>query len=92
MPKHEVRGPDPDGDWFVVLVDGDDETAIDETFDSEADARAMVAELMAAFQRGNSDAGIEGAESQTVYNPYDQDDEPALYDAWDLGFDVRTGL
>ncbi len=40
MPKHEVRGPDPDGDWFVVLVDGDDETAIDEVFSSEADARA----------------------------------------------------
>lgn len=20
---HEIRGPDPDGDWFVVLVDGE---------------------------------------------------------------------
>lgn len=35
---YEVRGPDPDGDWFVVLVDGDDETAIDEVFSSAEDA------------------------------------------------------
>lgn len=42
---HQVRGPDPDGDWFVVLVDGDDETAIDEVFSSEGDARAMVERL-----------------------------------------------
>lgn len=38
--KYEVRGPDPDGDWFVVMVDGDDETAIDETFATEAAAQA----------------------------------------------------
>jgi hypothetical protein len=38
--KYEVRGPDPDGDWFVVKIDGDDETAIDETFASEAAAQA----------------------------------------------------
>lgn len=37
---YEVRGPDPDGDWFVVLVDGDDETTIDETFATEAAAQA----------------------------------------------------
>ena len=44
---YQVRGPDPDGDWFVVLVDGDDETAIDEVFSSEGDARAMVERLEA---------------------------------------------
>ncbi len=37
---YEVSGPDPDGDWFVVLVDGDDETAIEETFASQAAAQA----------------------------------------------------
>ena len=43
--KHEVRGPDPDGDWFVVRVDGDDETAIDEVFASEAKAQAATDRL-----------------------------------------------
>lgn len=37
---YEVRGPDPDGDWFVVLVAGDHETAIDETFATHATALA----------------------------------------------------
>lgn len=41
-PTYQVRGPDPDGDCFVVLVDGDDETAIDEVFSSEADALAAI--------------------------------------------------
>lgn len=45
MVKYEVRGPDPDGDWFVVLVDGDDETAIDEVFSSEGDAAKKCAAL-----------------------------------------------
>lgn len=45
MPKHEVRGPDPDGEWFVVLVDGDNETAIDETFATEATAQAAADRL-----------------------------------------------
>lgn len=44
---YEVRGPDPDGDWFVVLVDGDDETAIDEVFSSEGDAATKCAALNA---------------------------------------------
>lgn len=42
---YQVRGPDPDGDWFVVLVDGDDETAIDEVFSSEALAQAATDRL-----------------------------------------------
>lgn len=42
---YQVRGPDPDGDWFVVLVDGDDETAIDEVFSSEALAQAAADRL-----------------------------------------------
>lgn len=42
---YEVRGPDPDGDWFIVLIDGEDETAIDEVFSSAEDAAAMVARL-----------------------------------------------
>jgi hypothetical protein len=45
MPRYEVRGPDPDGDWFVVEIDGEEETAIDETFVSEAAARAAANRL-----------------------------------------------
>lgn len=37
--RYEVRGPDPDNDWFVVEIDGDDERAIDEAFPSEAAAQ-----------------------------------------------------
>jgi len=37
---HEVRGPDPAGDWFVVLVDGKDETAIDQVFATEGATQA----------------------------------------------------
>ena len=42
---HKVRGPDPDGDWFVVLIDGDEETAIDETFATEASAKILAEKL-----------------------------------------------
>ena len=45
--EYEVRGPDPDGDWFVVGIDGDEETAIDETFATEAAARAAVQKFTA---------------------------------------------
>ena len=44
---HEVRGPDPDGDWFVVEIDGNEETASDETFATEAKAQAAVDRLNA---------------------------------------------
>lgn len=44
---HEVRGPDPDGDWFVVQIDGDEETALDEAFDTEAKAQAAADRLNA---------------------------------------------
>lgn len=37
---HEVRGPDPDGDWFAVLVDGKNETAIDQVFATEGATQA----------------------------------------------------
>lgn len=47
MPKYEVRGPDPDGDWFVVEIDGDEETAMDETFATEAAAQAVADKLNA---------------------------------------------
>lgn len=50
MPSYEVRGPDPDGDWFVVSTDGDEETAIDETFATEAAAQAAAARLSQAGQ------------------------------------------
>lgn len=44
---HEVRGPDPDGDWFVIEIDGDEETAIDETFATEVAAQAAADRLNA---------------------------------------------
>ena len=44
---YEIRGPDPDGDWFVVLLDGEEETAIDEVFSSAALAQAEADRLNA---------------------------------------------
>lgn len=51
MPIHEVRGPDPDGDWFVVQIDGDEETTIDETFATEAAAKIYAEQLNHEGQR-----------------------------------------
>ena len=42
---YETRGPDPDGEWFVVLVDGEEETAIDEVFPSHDLAQAAADRL-----------------------------------------------
>lgn len=39
---YKVRGPDPDGDYFVVeIVDGE-EMFLDEAFSSEEDALAAI--------------------------------------------------
>ncbi len=48
MPHHEVRGPDPDGDWFVVAIDGEEETQLDEAYSSGAAAQAAADALNAA--------------------------------------------
>lgn len=45
---HEVRASDECGDCFVVEIDGDNETAIDETFATEADAQAAADTLNAS--------------------------------------------
>lgn len=45
MPVFDVRGPDPDGDWFVVLIVGDEEIAISETFIAEVTAQNAANEL-----------------------------------------------
>lgn len=42
---YEVRGPDPDGDYFVVQFDGDEETAIDETFATETAAKTLAQKM-----------------------------------------------
>lgn len=42
---YEVRGPDPDGDWFIIAIVDGEELFLDETFDSEEGAMAMVARL-----------------------------------------------
>jgi hypothetical protein len=51
MASYEVRGPDPDGDWFVVKIEqrGEvrDEMALDEAYDTEAQAKAAAAALNA---------------------------------------------
>lgn len=39
-----------------------------------------------AFRQGRAASRITGPDSQMVYNPYDADDEPDLYEAWDDGF------
>lgn len=46
-PKYKVRGPDPDGDYFIVKVDGDQEVSLDETFRSEEDALTAISRLTA---------------------------------------------
>lgn len=52
MASYEVRGPDPDGDWFVVKIEqrGEvrDELALDEAYDSEPQAQAAADALNAA--------------------------------------------
>lgn len=45
MQTFEVARPCPDGDWFVVQIDGDEETASDETFATEAKAQAAADRL-----------------------------------------------
>lgn len=46
MAKHEVRGPDPDGDWFVVAIEGDgNERQLDEAYGTEAAAQKALAAL-----------------------------------------------
>ena len=45
MTTYQVRGPDPDGDWFIVEIDGDEATAIDETFATEGAAQAAADRL-----------------------------------------------
>lgn len=39
-----------------------------------------------AFRQGVAASRTEGPESQSVYNPYDHDEHPELYDAWEDGF------
>lgn len=51
MASYEVRGPDPDGDWFVVKIEqrGEvrDEVTLDEAYDNEAQAKAAADALNA---------------------------------------------
>lgn len=47
--RYQVRGPCPDGDWFVVEVEGDDECAVEEHFPSQAAAQAAADSLNGAI-------------------------------------------
>jgi len=49
MPTYETRGPDPDGDYFVVVIEtrGDvySETSLDEVYRSREDAQTAAVAL-----------------------------------------------
>ena len=47
MPDYKVRGPDPDGDYFVVEIVNGEEMFLDEAFSSEEDALAAIEKLTA---------------------------------------------
>lgn len=55
---YEVRGPDPDDDWFVIQIDGDEETTLDEAFDTEAAAQAAADRLNAAPRQSGGVGGL----------------------------------
>ena len=45
MAEIEVRGPDERGDWFLVAVDGEQETTFAERYSTEAEAQAAAAAM-----------------------------------------------
>lgn len=47
MAEYRVRGPDPDGDYFVVRLDEGEETPLDETYASEDAAMDAIGRLTA---------------------------------------------
>lgn len=50
--KYKVRGPDPDGDYFIVEFKGGQEQFLDETFLSEEAALIAIASLTAGGDGG----------------------------------------
>ena len=44
------------------------------------------ARIEEAYRAGLALSHLTGFDSMTVFNPYDPDEEPDLYDAWDEGF------
>ena len=63
---YQVRGPN-DGDWFVVLVDGDDETAIDEVFQSQELAQVAADRLNRDAWLDDDDTTAEDWRSEMIY-------------------------
>lgn len=51
--KYKVRGPDPDGDYFILKAEGGKEYALDETFRSEEATLKAIDSLVAADQATN---------------------------------------
>lgn len=45
-----------------------------------------------AFQQGLALSHLTGFDTMTVFNPYDPDSEPELYDAWDEGFNFDNDI
>lgn len=48
-----MRGPDPDGDYFILKAEGGKEYALDETFRSEEATLKAIDSLVAADQATN---------------------------------------
>lgn len=48
--------------------------------------------IEAAYRAGLALSHLTGPESLTVFNPYDPDEEPDLWDAWDEGFNFDGDL
>lgn len=58
----KIRGPDPDGDRFVVQIENGGEIAINETFVAEADAQAEADRLKEQKQlRGSNSTNLSRA-------------------------------
>lgn len=47
---YEVRGPCPDGDYFIVEVIDGEETPLDETFRSEEEAEAAIGRISSGIK------------------------------------------
>ena len=45
-----------------------------------------------AYQAGLALSRLTGFDSMTVFNPYDDEAEPQLYNAWQEGFDHDGGI
>jgi hypothetical protein len=85
--RHEAMTPDQSSGW-PESFDPDEPLAIAgdaSAFDArEAKGGEML--IVEAFNQGRALSHVEAFDSLTVFNPYDANEEPQLYKAWDDGF------